>query len=299
MKRRVIGSVCAVAVVGSLLMGASGAVAQEVGADEEARAIFDALAPAEIASAAVDGTVSRSADAIATIADDAISVANENGKITLSAPEETGSTDTVPVLMADGSALFGLILRDKSAPDEYSFDFDAPAGTKANLEEDGSVRFEAADGSFIGGLSTPWARDANEYEVPTWFSLVDGSIVQHVDTSGVPESAFPVVADPWLGQSLVASAWVTNQGGSSYVVHAVATEWGRKNSGTATHSEHVKDLKTKLGSNAYRVTATIDNQFICHVFWNNFGGGATYSMESWRPNVHWSLQGNPATKCNP
>jgi hypothetical protein len=55
----------------------------------------------------------------------------------------------------------------------------------------------------------------------------------------------------------------------------------------------------KLGSLAYKVTVTIDNQFICHVNYGWLGGGATYNMESWRPNIHWIIQGNPVTKCNP
>jgi hypothetical protein len=165
------------------------------------------------------------------------------------------------------------------------------------VAEEGAVLVTGADGSFVGGISKPWARDAFGGEVPTWFTVSGDTVTQHVDLSGVAADAYPVIADPWLGKALLQSAWVTNQGTSAYVVNAVPTAWGRDNITLDTHSSHVAELKQKLGTLAYKVTATIDNQFICHVWNNHLGGGATYNMESWRPNIHWTLQS--AVGCNP
>ncbi|MFJ2543057.1 DUF2599 domain-containing protein [Microbacterium sp. NPDC087589] len=217
----------------------------------------------------------------------------------MTAPDAAPSADVVPVLMEEGSALFAIVIDDKHAPSQYRFDFDVPDGASATVQEDGSVAFLAADGAFVAGVAAPWALDNNEGDVPTWFTVEGDAVVQHVDLSEVESDEFPVVADPWLGQQLISSAWVSNQGGVKYVVNAVPTSWGRQYIDIMTHTSHVAELKQKLGSLASKVTATIDNQFICHVVNNGYGGGPTYNMESWRPNVHWTIQSNPLTKCNP
>lgn len=284
-----------------LISTPSFASGNEASPEDDARTTFEALAPEEVLSSVAPSTLhaSTSTDAVATVADDTVSISSAVGAVTMTASEDSPYTTVVPVLMDEASALFAVVIDGPEAPEQYKFDFDVPHGAEATILEDGSIAFLTPDGSFVAGVATPWARDSNEREIPTWFTLDGNSVVQHVDLSDVPDTAFPVVADPWLGQQLVSSAWVTNQGGSAYVVNSVPTSWGRQYIDIMTHSAHVAELKQKLGGNASKVTATIDNQFICHVVNNGFGGGATYNMESWRPNIHWTLQSNPITKCNP
>lgn len=201
--------------------------------------------------------------------------------------------------MQDGSALIAIVINEPTTETAFRMNMDLPGSSNATVEEDGSVLIKSADGEFVGGIATPWARDANGGEVPTNFEIVGSTLVQRVDLSGVAEDAYPVVADPWAGRDLVASAWITSQGGSKYVVNAAPTSWGKFYRGIATLESHLADLKADLGTNKSKVTSTIINQFYCHVAYGWLGGGATYNMESWRPDILWSVQGNPVTRCNP
>ncbi|KJQ52614.1 DUF2599 domain-containing protein [Microbacterium sp. SA39] len=174
-----------------------------------------------------------------------------------------------------------------------------PAGAAPILQNDGSIIFQDDEGNYHGGIATPWARVSYGTAVPTQFEIIGRDLVQRVELDDVPADAYPVVADPWAGRALVAAAWVTNQSGSAYIVNATPTSWGEFYRGINTHAAHVAELKAKLGTLASKVTATIDNQLVCHVAYGYLSGGKTYNMESYRPNIHWSLQGNPVTQCNP
>jgi hypothetical protein len=296
-------AILSISMAAGLVMAAiPGMAIADDGTSDDALSTFRSVAPDYVAnSVAPETALSTSSDnAVATVSDEAITIKSDSGTLSLVAPQETSGVQYQPVLMDDGSALIAIVIDSPAAGDVFDFQALTSDDSRAKVLEDGSVLFTATDGSFKGGLATPWARDSKGNDIPTRFEVTDANTVrQHVDLSNVPADAYPVVADPWAGHDLVAAAWVTNQGGSDYVVNAVPTSWGEFYRGIDTHYAHVAELKAKLGSLAYKVTATIDNQFICHVNYGWLGGGATYNMESWRPNIHWTIQGNPVTKCNP
>lgn len=287
------------AALGFLGSGLSTLPAVADDANSETYALLQEVAPAEVVDAIAPTGLERSVlgDAVASVSEDMITVEDRGKAISLVAPADDMSSSIEAILMEGASALFAITAHDKSAPSSYDFELVTPPDSTAALSEDGSVVVTDEDGAFLGGVAAPWARDASGSEIDTWFTLHDNVLTQHLDVTGADEVVYPVIADPWLGKPLISSAWVTDQGTSNYVVNAVPTAWGRQNTSLDTHFSHVAELKQKLGSQAYRVTATIDNQFICHVFNQGVGGGATYNMESWRGNMHWTLQ--TVWGCNP
>jgi hypothetical protein len=48
----------------------------------------------------------------------------------------------------------------------------------------------------VGEFLAPWAKDATGTPVPTSYSVVGDTLVQHVETT--PSTVFPVVADPYI-----------------------------------------------------------------------------------------------------
>ena len=251
------------------------------------------------ASIETEATVSKSENATATVDEDSAQLSTPEGTVSLEAATDTGAVASEPILMEDGSALIAIVINEPTKESSFRMDMGLPVAATASVEEDGSVLILGSDGSFIAGIATPWARDVNGTPVPTEFQLDGDTLIQHVDLTDVPLDAYPVVADPWAGHDLVASAWITSQGGSKYVVNAVPTSWGEFYRGISTFESHLADLRSDLGTNKSKVTSTIINQFYCHVAYGWLGGGATYNMESWRPDILWSVQGNPFTKCNP
>lgn len=293
-------SLAAALAVGIVALGAVPATA--TGADEmsEAASTFQAQAPVEVATAiATEATVTTSDNATAQVDDSTAQITTPEGTISLGAAADTESVESEPILMEDGSALIAIVINEPTHETAFRMDIGMPDGAIGNLQEDGSIAILSADGDFVGGIAAPWARDVNGTSIPTEFELDGNTLVQHVDLSEVPIDAYPVVADPWAGHDLVASAWITNQGGTKYVVNAVPTSWGEFYRGVSTLESHLVDLKADLGYNKSKVTSTIINQFYCHVAYGWLGGGATYNMESWRPDILWSVQGNPITQCNP
>lgn len=69
-----------------------------------------------------------------------------------------------------------------------------PAGSKAAVDNDGSVVVRTAEGEIAGGYRAPWAYDALGQAIPTRFSLDGAVLVQSVDFD--QSTAFPVSADP-------------------------------------------------------------------------------------------------------
>jgi hypothetical protein len=212
--------------------------------------------------------------------------------------ENNNDTLTVPTIKDDGSVQIATIIESDSAPTRYVYELGFPAGVTAALGDEGQVVLLDSDGTFFGGIASPWATAADGTAVPTHYELVGSTLTQVVEHVGY---AYPVVADPWGGKNLILRASVTQKIGW-HIVNATPTTWGRQNFGLATHSAHVAELKVRLGpNNSWRVDAnngTIREQFLCHVFGNAFEPGE-YNMESNRPAMHWASQLNLIVKCNP
>jgi hypothetical protein len=95
---------------------------------------------------------------------------------------------------ADGvRALVGIAAPD--AAERYSFTASGDAASLAP-QDDGSVLASRSDGTAIGRVEKPWARDANGAEVPTHFEIAGATLTQIIDHRSGPY-AYPIVADPF------------------------------------------------------------------------------------------------------
>jgi hypothetical protein len=205
---------------------------------------------------------------------------------------------SVPIPKEDGSLQIVTVVENAAAPTEYTYGLDLPKGTTIEETDDGALGFVAADGSFLGGIAAPWAVDAEGTEVPTRYVVSGTDIVQVVDhASG--DYVYPIVADPWLGIDLYYSPSVTFPSGG-YKINVTPTAWGAAYSGVGNVGmwwAHRDEVRSKLGSQSWRWTTTIQEQFYCHIAGYPLGL-PQYNMESWRPLVYWETS-LVAYQCNP
>lgn len=299
MKRKYLASAAAFAAVAVILGGTIPASAEDAPDDstiveqltEAAPELRGDIVTTDPASTEVDG-------ATATTGSDEITIESPAGEFTVTALATGEHSEIETVLLENAEALFAIRLDNAEAPRSYDFSVDLPEGATVTELEDGGYFYHSADGTYLGGTAAPWAKDANGVDIPTSFSFSEGVLTQHVNVDAVENVAYPVIADPLNGYWLVQSAWVTYQSNPLYfVVNAVPTDYGRSNRGAIYLAQHTADLKAKLGTLANKVTPSIENQFHCHVVYNWVGGGATYNMESWRPNIWYWVQS--AQECNP
>lgn len=125
---------------------------------EDARNAFEEAAPHEILGnvAPLASHISRAEDVVATVSTDTASIDSNHGELTLVAPAPDAHSRVLPVLMDGGSALFAVVIEDSSASREYRFDIEAPEGTAANIQEDGSIAFSTPSGELVAGVAAPW-----------------------------------------------------------------------------------------------------------------------------------------------
>ncbi|MCA4133026.1 hypothetical protein [Arthrobacter sp. M4] len=194
---------------------------------------------------------------------------------------------TSSVLKDDGSLQIVTTISSSAAPTAYTYDLSLEPGSILKALEEGAVAIFGADGGFRGGFATPWAKDADGVEVATRYVIEGNRLVQIVEhrDEGI---RYPVTADPWLGQNLYRSAWVTFVP-RGYKVNAQPTAWGAAFSGPVTWGAHVDELRTKLGIDSWRMTDSVKEQLYCHLagvpasLWE-------FNMESWRPIMNWATQ---------
>ncbi|RRQ81953.1 hypothetical protein CQW39_01320 [Streptomyces griseofuscus] len=115
----------------------------------------------------------------------------------------SGPVDTVVQPTVDGGSRTLNIIKDGSAPHDYTTGFTIPAGMKAVTHDDGSVSLyaegdenaeKAPSSDAAAFFDAPWAKDAHGNDVPTSYKVVGNTLVQHVEFGA--DSAFPIVIDP-------------------------------------------------------------------------------------------------------
>lgn len=108
---------------------------------------------------------------------------------------ETDSTSVAAYVqpMATGVRVLTAIA-DSSAPTSYAYDLHVPEGSSLR-ENDLGYTLWSPEGSFLGQIHSPWARDVNGTNVETHYEWDDGTLTQVVDLDS-PGIEFPVLMDP-------------------------------------------------------------------------------------------------------
>ena len=201
------------------------------------------------------------------------------------------------------------VLKDTTAGTEVVHPVTLPAGAKLVAEQDmpeagnlpegatatGAAYIVSEEGKVIGGFASPWAKDANGAEVPTKYEIRGNSLIQVIEHRGA-NTAYPVVADPYLGFDLIDHAtWAKHAEGWTFQV--TPTGWARASAGgylpgvygwDELYSKYrYQGLNTNLGG--------MRDQYICHQQFAAFK--STWNLDEWRPDVSYAETIN--TSCNP
>ncbi len=129
-----------------------------------------------------------------------------------------GSANAVQATEEGGVRML-TVIDNPNAPTTYDYKVTVPNGGKVIVNEDGSALVVGLDGTVISAVSQPWAKDANDTPIKTYFTTDGQTLTQHVihNVAGV---VYPVTADPfWL--SLPVLYWVIQRCGGLGVLGAV------------------------------------------------------------------------------
>ncbi|WP_245993465.1 DUF2599 domain-containing protein [Xylanimonas allomyrinae] len=226
-----------------------------------------------------------------------------------------GSTDATVQPTEDGMRIH-TVISDASAPTRFVHDVTLSPGLRLVMMSDipvdnaeGALMHEAGEPSgvlfldaedhVVGGFSSPWAKDANGMDVPTHYEIQDGALVQYVDHMG-SDVAYPVVADPYLGFSLISSAsWTKYAEGRTLKV--TPTGWSRANAGSYLAGVSGWDeLYSKYKNSGLNTNLDgMRDQYICHqqIVALRSPGKSTWNLDEWRPDVSYVQTVN--SSCNP
>lgn len=87
-----------------------------------------------------------------------------------------------------------ITIDNSSAPREYRFPIDLPAGYRLLPNADGSLTIVDTEGQAMGGFHAPWAKDATGTSVRTRYRIEGTTLVQEIEHAA--GMAYPLVADP-------------------------------------------------------------------------------------------------------
>ena len=284
-------------------------------------AVGDEDVPARRSAGGRFATTGATQVAIPATADGAVMATSPTGDATVSV--QVGGASAVGTLATDGSVVFDqggstdatvqptddgfrihTLIHDAFAPTRYAHQVTIPTGTRLVLIDGlpsqdkgtspGGALILDAQGNLVAGFAPPWAVDAQGAGVPTHYELEGAALVQVIDHHA--GTAYPVVADPYLGFDLVKGArWISRPGGPSLSV--TPTGWARANIG----SYYVGTLGWEELYSKYRDGGLNTNlggmrdQYICHQQFAAFK--PRWNLDQWRPDV--SYPATVANGCNP
>lgn len=224
----------------------------------------------------------------------------------------------------DGGLRQILNIKSIEAPNFYDFEMSLTDNDKIVMNQDGSASIQKQNGEIKMLILKPWAKDADDQDLVTWYEIVNNSILrQRIDFKN---AKFPVTADPtWCGDIIKSSKWLwTNVYKNEWKETAtVDTTWCGKVAGNGlltsnpliqapqawfawtefynkTPYHHTWNWEErKYGTSKYW---SMYNQFICH-FINPYvitkyqKNDWFWRIDPWRPDVGWAR--TYLAGCNP
>ncbi|MGB2719849.1 MAG: hypothetical protein WBC54_08865, partial [Rhodococcus sp. (in: high G+C Gram-positive bacteria)] len=97
------------------------------------------------------------------------------------------------------------LIHDRSSSHESVIPVTVPPGGHMSVDPDGSVTVVDADGNSVSTVAAPWAYAADGTPIPTHYEIRDGHLVQVVDTVGIENILYPILADPPSGGENIAT----------------------------------------------------------------------------------------------
>jgi hypothetical protein len=199
-----------------------------------------------------------------------------------------GST-TVPIAQNDGSVQIDTIIANASAPKTFSYPVTISSGGSLTPDSDDGVDILNASGAWVAGFTPAWAKDANGRPVATHYKVDGNTLTQIVDTT--PATAYPVVADPWLGQKIIDHVRWETVSKWSPTLAVFPTAFGRYRAPNAAEGAAWNEVKSMGGSRAN--TDTMHVQFDCHWYAVRIASPnkPSWDLDAKRPDVSLSKDG--------
>lgn len=217
--------------------------------------------------------------------------------------EDGNGVTFTPLVTPEGDVQINTIIPNSDAPREYAYALDIPDYTSVQ-EEGGSHLFLDSDDNMIAGLAPAWAVDANGQPVPTHFEIEGKTVTQILDFT--ESTAFPVVADPFLGKKLfkkIGTKYGKYYGRYTNVVTLNLSTWGwAVYTGAGAGVAGVAAGQAILNTNGWNEALakggkvktqllskkSMRQQFSCHAL--GAIGAGTWELETFRVNrtSHWT-----------
>lgn len=257
---------------------------------------------------AVEASTSEASATLPTEAADGVTLTDSGGtEITVGLPNATnaesaiaeadgivsydnndGST-TVPVLKEDASVQITTVIDGANAPTRYAYPLQVPADATVTLDPtSGAVVIADAEGKFLAGVASAWAKDANGTDIATHYELDGTTLTQVVEHA--EGNAYPIVADPWLGIALVdRTKWSGN------TLQVYPSSWARVNpwasAGVAARWAGWDEVLNKTPGSREN-TPSMRDQYYCHFDFVRFRAPnkVSWNLDLGRPAYdYWTL----------
>ncbi len=327
---------CVLLVLGASAVSGQAAVADEVdgsvlralttvtvGSDADNTRVLDDVAEVSASdedSSAIVAEVQGGEVMIPTDASDAIelSLPNSDAGMSISLPfaddasaaeilnpgvvsfQNNNDTHTAAVVKQDGSVVIATVIDSSAAPTRFTYEVEGAPGSFLEAQPDGTVfLLDETRTSVLGGFMAAWARDAEGNDVPTRYEISGNELTQVVDLSS-PTIAYPVVADPQAGYTLLEGVWKNRPGGYKYKTgnqwSTGLSAWGAAvwTSGLVGHQTVKTQGWVEWVNGPAPTTTTIHQQFDCH---------AVFGYAIWKAGWWWDFEtargSNPNWLTNP
>jgi len=249
-------------------------------------------------SSAVHGFFGRSSIDVPTDPTDGIDIGVADGKnVNVSLPfadsaanaeqlsagvvsyDNRNDSQTVPVVVDDGSVVIHTVIDSASAPSNYEYDFDLPEGSTFQLQPSGDVVALSDKGDFEFAIAAPWAKDADGNAVPTRYEVSGNELSQVVEHN--ESSAYPIVADPTIG-GFYMDRYSWNAAGDRITIWPTFAGGTFNPALVGTYGWIELIQKTPKAN-----TPSLNQQFVCHSSGNTvlWATGQTWDLETWRGTV--------------
>lgn len=170
----------------------------------------------------------------------------------------SNNVDYAITVASAGNVRVHSIIGNQNAPERFSYSF--PEADSIVIDSDSGVAFLFAfiqgKPKLIGGIDSPWARDANGLEVPTHFEAQGNTLIQVVEHK-LGNFSYPITADPsWWddvkGWFKNAGSWIASKAESAANWLGPKAKWlGNKTwSGTKWVAGKGKIIAKKVGPGA-------------------------------------------------
>jgi hypothetical protein len=130
--------------------------------------------------------------------------------------------DTI-VEAVDGGIRQTINIKDSSAPKSYNFPIELKQGEAIRINKDGSANIINSKQESITSMLKPWARDANNQELSTHYTVDNNLLRQHITTNSMIR--YPVKADPiFCGRVWNSLKWEDRKNEGGYTL-SISPNW--------------------------------------------------------------------------